>query len=85
MRAALGGHDRVDFIDDDRVDAAQAGGGVRGKQQIQRLRRGDQDLGRMTPEAASFLLRCVTGTDTDFRLVKGDSRLPGHVRDAGQR
>ena len=84
VRPALGGHDRVDLIDDHRVDAAQAGGGIRGKQQIQRLRGSDQNLCRMPPEPASFLLRCVTGADTDLRLVKSDSCLPGHIRDARQ-
>ena len=39
----------------------------------------------MATEAASFLLRCVTGTDTDFRLMEGNSGLPGHVGDASQR
>ncbi len=84
MGASLGGHDGVDLIDDDGVDPAQAGGGVGSQEEIQRFRSGDQDLGRMATELASFLPRCVAGTDTDFRLMERNSGLPGHIRDAGQ-
>ena len=85
VRAALGGHDGVDLIDDHRIDAAQAGGGIQGQQQIQRLRGGDQDFGWVPAEAASLFLRSVTGTDTDLGLMESDSGLPGHIRDASQR
>src|ERR1700734_577811 len=39
----------------------------------------------MAPEMASFFLRCVTGTDTDLRLMEIDPCLAGHIRDAGER
>ena len=48
--AALAGHQRVDLVDDDRLDGAQPVAGVRGQQQVQRLGRGDQDVGRLAPE-----------------------------------
>ena len=38
MRAALGGHQRMNFVDDDRVHCAQRFGGLRGQQQVERLR-----------------------------------------------
>jgi len=39
----------------------------------------------MAPEAATVLLRCVTGADTDLRLVESDAGLAGHIGDAGER
>ena len=50
VRAALGRHQRVDLVDDDRVDRAQRLAGVRGQQQIERLGRRDQDVGRLAQE-----------------------------------
>ena len=85
VRAALGGHERVDLIDDHRIDAAQARRRVRGQQQVQRLRRSDEDLRRVAAEAAAFFLRCVAGADADLRRVKDNSCRPRHVRDAGER
>ena len=52
VRAALGGDDGVDLVDDHGVHLAQAGGGVRGQQQVERLRRGDENFGGMAAEVA---------------------------------
>ena len=47
MGAALGAGHRVHLVDDDRLDAAQGLARLRGEQQEQRLRRGDEDVGRL--------------------------------------
>ena len=54
VRAALGRHERVDLVDDDRVDGAQRLARVRREQQVERLRRRDQDVGRLALEAGAF-------------------------------
>ena len=46
VRAALGGGDRVDLVDDDGLDAGQRLPGPRGEDQEQRLRGGDEDVRR---------------------------------------
>src|ERR1700690_821562 len=85
VRAALGGDDGVDLVDDHGVHLAQAGGGVRGKQQVERLRGGDENLRWMPAEMASLFLRCVTGTDTYLGLLEIDSGLAGHICDPSER
>ena len=71
VRAALGRHQRVDLVDDDRLDRAQRLARVRGQQQVERLRRGDQDVGRLALKARALGLRRVAGADGDGR---GDER-----------
>jgi hypothetical protein len=44
VRAALGGHQRVNLVEDDGLDPAQGVAGVRGEQQVQRLRGGDEQV-----------------------------------------
>src|SRR5579859_6122262 len=84
MGAALGRDQGVDLVDDDGVDAAQAGGGVRGEEQVERLRGGDEDLCRAAAEEGALLLRGVAGADGDLRLVHGDARALGHADDASE-
>ncbi len=81
----LGGNHGVNFVDDDGIDGAQRFRGLRGKQQVERLRRGDENFGGGTAEASPVLLRGVTGADADFGVVDGDSHAAGHVGDAGER
>ena len=65
--AALGRHQRVDLVDDQRVEAAERLARVRGQQQIQRLRRRDDDVGRLAQEAGALAGRRVAGADQDAR------------------
>ncbi len=65
MRAALGTGDRVDLVEDQRLDAAQALAGRRGEHQVERLGRRDQDVRRRLHELAAVLRRRVPGADAD--------------------
>src|SRR5208337_5587194 len=65
MRTAFGGNQGMNLIDDDGVDGAKCVGGLGGEQQIERLRGGDEDLGRLAAEAGSFALGRVAGADAD--------------------
>ncbi len=84
MRAALGGDEGVDLVDDDGVDGAQGVGGLRGEQQIERLGRGDEDFGGLAGEAGALPLRRVSGADADGGLAEIDAHAAGHVGHAGQ-
>ena len=50
VRAALGAGDGVDLVDDHRLDRAQHVAGAGGQHQVQRLGRGDQDVGRVAAD-----------------------------------
>ena len=76
VRAALGRHQRVDLVDDDRVDRAQRLARVRRQQQVERLRRGDQDVGRLALEPRALGLRRVAGADRDRRRDGTRRRAP---------
>ena len=67
----FGAGQRVDLIDDHRFNPSQACSRLRRKHEVQRLRRGDQDVRWSLGDLATFLLRRVTGTDTDRRLLRG--------------
>src|ERR1019366_3578586 len=45
VTAALGGHEGVDFVEDDGLDGAQRFAGVGGEQEVNGFRGGDQDIG----------------------------------------
>ncbi len=47
VRAALGGGNGVDLVDDHRLDRAERLSRARGEHQVERLRRRDQDVGRV--------------------------------------
>lgn len=57
MRAALGGDQGMNFVDDDRVDGAQGLSGLRCEEQEQRFGRGDEDVGRVAAEKGAFPIR----------------------------
>ena len=84
MRATLGRHQRMNLIHDHRIDPAKTGGSIGGQQQVQRLRRRDQDLCRMPPKQRAFLLRCVAGAYRDPRLTHRHARAPRHICNGGQ-
>ena len=77
MGAALGGGDGVDLVHDHRLDGAQHVARRRGQHQVQRLRGGDQDVGRIAPDGGPLALRGVAAAERDG----GQAR----ERDPGQR
>jgi hypothetical protein len=83
--AALARHQRVDLVDDDRVDRAQRFARIRRQQQVERFRRRDQDVGRFPLEPRPLGLRRVTGADGDCRRHERIAAQRGDLRDAGQR
>ena len=85
MRAALGGHQRMNLVHNDRFHRAQRLGRLRRQQQVERLRRGDENVGRMPREAGALALRRVAGAHADLRLAERDAHAPRHVGHAGQR
>ena len=84
VSAALGGNEGVNLVDDDRVDGAQSLGGLRGEQQVERLGRGDENLGGMAGKAGALPLRRVAGANADGRFAEGNAHAAGHVGHAGQ-
>ena len=83
--AALGAGDGVHLVDDHRLDAAQALAGLAGEHQEQRLRRRDQDVGRLGDEPAPVGGRGVARADADRHLGDLLAEPVAGVADAGQR
>ena len=83
--AALGRHQRVDLVDDQRVEAAERLAGVRGQQQVERLRRRDDDVGRLADEAGALAGRRVAGADQDAGHADRLAPARRGLRDAGDR
>ena len=81
--AALGGGDRVDLVDDHRLDVAQRLARLRREHEVERLGRGDEDVGRVADEAAALVGARVAGAHADGRLV--DRRRRGARPPAGCR
>ncbi len=82
VRATLGGHQRVDLVDNDGFHGAQCFRGLRGEQQVERLGGGNQDLGWMAAEACALALRRVASADENLRLMDADAHAARHVGDA---
>ena len=85
MRAALGGHQRMNFVDDDGLHRAQGLGRLRGQNQIEGFGRGNQNVGGMARKAGALALRRVAGANADLRLVERNTHAARHVGHAGQR
>ena len=83
--AALGAGDRVDLVDDDGVDVAQRLARRRREHQEQRLRRGDEDVGRMGDQPAALLLGGVARADPDRDLVERLAAAGPGLGDADER
>ena len=87
MRAALVRDERVDLVDDDRLDAAQHLAHVRRQHQVDRLRRGDQDVGRIAKESRAFGLRRVAACgwrSTGARTLRRARRRGWRFRSAAR-
>ena len=80
VRAALRPGDGVDLIDDQRLDVAEGLARPRGQHQVERLRRRDQDVGRVAQHRRAFLLRRVAGADADRDLVGALDRRQRHAQ-----
>ncbi len=85
MRSALGRHERVDLVDDDRLDRSERLARVRGQQEIQRLRRRDEDVCRFALKSRALGLRRIAGANRDQRRRVRLARSFGDLRDAGER
>ena len=68
VRAALRPGDSVHLVEDHRLDAAQRLARLRGEQQEERLRGGDEDVGRSPQHAAALLGGRVAGAHADGEL-----------------
>jgi hypothetical protein len=85
MRAALGGHQRVDLVDDHRLDPAQRVARLRGEHEVQRLGRGDEDVGRVADQLAADVGRGVARAQPHGRLAERLAEPLGRGSDAGDR
>jgi hypothetical protein len=85
MRPALGGHQRVDLVDDDRIDGLQRLMRVGREQEIERFRRRNQDVRGFPLEPRALGGRRVTGPDGDRRRVENIPARRGPVRDPRDR
>ncbi len=65
MRATLGTRQGVDLIHDHPLNGAERLPSPRREQQVERLRRRDQDVRRAFAEGTSLIRRRITGPDTD--------------------
>ena len=68
VRAALRLGDRVDLVDDHRLDPGEDLAHLRGDHQVQRLGRGDQDVRRRAAHRLALLLRGVARPQPDRDL-----------------
>ena len=79
MRAALGGHQRVDLVDDDRLDRAKHLAGPRREQEVERLGSRDEDVGRLAQEPRALGGRRVARADRDGG--RREATRPASARD----
>ena len=86
VRAALVVGDGVNFVHDDRLDVAQDGAAaVGGEQDVQRLRRGHQDVRRALEHLAPLFHQRVAGADGGANLRHQHAALGGQRQDFAQR
>ena len=67
--AALGARDRVDLVHDHRLGVHEELARPRGEHQVERLRGGDEDVGRRAQHRLALLLRRVAGADRDGHVA----------------
>ena len=86
VRAALVSGDRVDLVHDDGPGATQHGPApLRGHQQVQRLRGGDQDVGRVLEHGGALRGGRVAGPDRDPDRRGGEPEMAGCRGDLAER
>ena len=85
VRAALRAGERVDLVDDDRLDAAQGLAGRGGEHEEQRLGRRDEDLGRMRHERPALGGQRVARPHPDAHLGHLEAVRRRRAGDADER
>ena len=85
MRTALAAGDGVNLVDDDRLHPGQGLAGRGGQHQEQRLRSGDQHVGRVGDQLAALHGRGITGADPHTDLRRGQTVTLGDPGQPGQR
>ncbi len=85
VRAALGAGHRVDLVNDHDFDTRQGGPRLARQQEIERLRRGDEHVGRMLYQGAAFVGRGIAGAGTDADVGQRQAGALGLDGDAGER
>jgi hypothetical protein len=68
VRTPLGRRHRVDLVDDHRLDVGEDVPRLRGQHQVQRLGRGDEDVGRAPQHRLPLALRRVAGAERDAEV-----------------
>ena len=84
MRTAFGGRDGVDLVDDDGGDRPQRLAGGAGNHEVQRLRCGDEDVGRVRNQPSTVLSGGVAGAHADGGLPEVPMRQVRFVLDRHQ-
>ena len=86
VRPAPGANHRVDLVDDDGPDGAQhEAAALRRQQEVERLRRGDQDVRRRSEHRRPIGRRRVTGADGGGDVRRVEARRARHRPDAPAR
>ncbi len=85
VRAALAAGDGVNLVDDHGLHPGQGLAGRGGQHQEQRLRGGDQHVGRRGDELAALRGRGVAGSDPHADLGRGQTAPFGDPGEPGQR
>ncbi len=86
MGAALVGGERVDLVDDHRARGRQHGAaGLGAEQDVERFRRGDDDVRRLAAHAVAFARRRVAGAHHGADVDIGQAARPQACANAGQR
>ena len=85
VRAALGAGDGVHLVDDHVLHTGQDLPGLAGQQQVQALRRGDEDVGRVAREVAADVGGRVAGADADRDVGRGLAQPLRREADARER
>ena len=85
MSAALGRHERVNLVDDHRVDRAQRFPRVRREEQVDRFGRRDEDVGGIALKAGPLDRGRIPGADGNGRHPVRVAARRRAVGDAGQR
>ncbi len=86
VRAAAGVDDRVNLVDDDRLNGPEHGAAaLAGQQEEQRFRRRDQDVRRLPQHGGALALRRVAGADRDGDARRRKAGALGVARDVAAR
>ena len=86
VAAALVAHERVELVDDDGADVCQqCTRAFRREHEVERLRRGDQDVRRFAQDRSTGGGRCIAGAERGADLGRREAELSGGVADLFER